>query len=59
MAAKEHSPVKTLMIINTVLIVGLIAVILFLPQKTDGEKVGYFLKDEDPAPAPTINPAVV
>lgn len=53
MAAKEKSPVKTMMIANTILIVGILAVILFLPQKTDGEKVGYFLPKPDPATPPT------
>lgn len=42
------NPIKTLAIINLLLLVGLIAFILLAKQKTEGgEKVGYFIKSKE------------
>lgn len=57
MPKKEGNPIQVLLIITMVLVVILIGITLFLPQKTNGEKVGYFLPDEtNPSPS-AIPPA--
>lgn len=50
MARKEHNPIQTLMILQVALLLGMIFIYIFWNKKTDGEKVGYFLKDEAPSP---------
>lgn len=63
MARKEGNPLQTLMIVNMMLVFALLAIYVFWNKKTDGEKVGYFLRDEEPtataiAPGTTpTNPA--
>ncbi len=54
-----HNPIKTLAIVNMVLLIGLIVFILVAKQRTEsGEKVGYFLKEDEPTvtPSTTLTP---
>ncbi len=41
MARKEKNPIKTIMMIQLFLTVAIIAVIVLLPKKIKGDKVGY------------------
>lgn len=42
------NPIKVLAITNTILLVGLIVFVLVAKSRTEsGEKVGYFLKEEE------------
>lgn len=50
MASKEKNPIKIMLVITMILVIALIAITLFWNQKTDGEKVGYFV---NPDAAPT------
>lgn len=60
MAAKERNPLKIMAIIQLCLMLGLIVVVVFINQKTDGSRVGYFLPEEDAAPTttPSVTPSV-
>lgn len=56
MARKEKNPIKTMMIVNTVLIVGVLAVIIFWSQKTnESGKTGrvFFSKNSEGEPEQT------
>lgn len=51
MAKKETNPIKTMMVINTVLLVGIVAVLILWPSKTENGKTGRILfnkNGEDP-----------
>ena len=41
------NPMKALAVTNLILLVGLIVFIMVAKQRTDGEKVGYFLPKPD------------
>jgi hypothetical protein len=52
-----HNHMKVLAVANMVLLIGLIVFILVAKQRTEsGEKVGYFLKDDEPTATPATTP---
>ena len=45
---KEKNPIKIMSVMILVLLVAVIIVVLFVPQKsTTGERIGYFLKEDE------------